>query len=538
MAKETNDYTKDWDEHFSEWRKQKGGKQTEFSKVEKKIERAAEKKISEIEKETKEVEHRIDRYVKTTPFHVRALKFLVVFIPVFIVLYLIGANFLVAQNFEYIYDVGGGESYLTPSDRVSLAGSDGSVNYRNLTSHLVYFDVPMPNGAEKINVKVKFKDNFPENGLFSLGARDNRDWHYVYRRLYNPALTLSGNDKKGNVYRMNKNLPLVDETGLKNLNGITIAADNFPLRASDVAGYTKAETVIDEDLRGKHTFYIYASDDLNVSVEKQDINWYEGSDEMYVSLYDSDGILVDMVPIADDGNTKANNLRGFTQKASLNVDQLTKGVYKLELSDFDGLVTNIKINSNKVVTDKVFLAGNGIYGVETKPGKLYFTYSKDETLKLTTYHREGLQNIAFNREGVVENYNFNVEDEPVYKGLTKGNYEATFPKNDIVVESPEYFAFTPDGYFRPWKQKVVSLDSPEWILKGVDYVVMDSSLLQHSGDWLISETNFDVVEDKLFVTDKGTVSFVFNTPHLVAGNNRTIPIDWIKVNVYKPGVFG
>jgi len=52
------------------------------------------------------------------------------------------------------------------------------------------------------------------------------------------------------------------------------------------------------------------------------------------------------------------------QKIVLKASGLNEGVYRLELSDFDGLVTNLKINSNKVVAEKVFLADNEIYGAE------------------------------------------------------------------------------------------------------------------------------------------------------------------------------
>jgi len=408
-----------------------------------------------------------------------------------------------------------------------------------LTGHLVYFDVPVVRGAERVDVKVAFKDNFPRaNGRFSIGARNQPEWGYLYKRLYNPSLFVSEEEQKDGVYRINRDLPLVDEVGLLNLDDITIIADNFEPRTNVVLDYQNVDTVIDFALRGRHVFYIYASQEISIEIEKRDINWYDGSDELFIALYDSKGGLVEFTQIGDDGVVDASKVLGITQRAKLRAKGLNEGVYRLELSDFDGLVTKIKINSNKVVAEKVFLASNELYKINTKPSTLYFDYKKNLTLKMITYHREGLQMITFNRDGDVEIFDFNVEDEPVFKKIANGNYSVTFPKNDLIVESPEYFAFTPNGYFRPFRQKVISLNSPGWVMDSVDYMFAEYEAPRNTGEWLVASASFDIKKENLYVNERGMLSFVFNTPHLVGeGGNFTIPIDWIEIEVYKPGVF-
>ena len=70
-------------------------------------------------------------------------------------------------------------------------------------------------------------------------------------------------------------------------------------------------------------------------------------------------------------------------------------------------------------------------------------------------------------------------------------------------------------------------------------MITDYAVPQKEGDWIIASTDFDIAKENLFVTEKGILSFVFNTPHLAeAGSNYTIPVDWIKIKVHKPGVFG
>lgn len=544
---------KDYDERFEEWKKtrKRGSWKTreikgdvrqakddvEVSFVQE-VEEKVERGVEEVEREIEEIEKRIEEYAKRKPIHVKIFRILAVLIPVVLVAYLLSANFLVAQDFEYVYDIGSeGESYLTPAERVSEIVI-GDESYRELTGHLVYFDVPIARGAESVYVQAKIKDNFPEDGKISLGGRNQEEWSYLYKRLYNPLLAVDGYESKGKVYRLNENLDVVDEEGLRNLQGITVAAEDFEPVMNEVADYRQEETEIEMHLRGKHTFYVYASEYLEVYVEKEDINWYEGSDELIVVLYDSQDRVVEIMQLRDDGVVDNSKLMESTQSGTLRAGGLEEGVYKLEFSDFDGLIKKIRVNSNKIVTDRVFLADSDIYGVDTEQSRLYFDYDKDVTLRMITYHQAGLQRILFNKDGEVDVYYLDIEDEPVYKTLVAGDYMATFTKNDLIVESPEYFAFSEEGYFRPWKQKVVSVNSPEWIMDSVDYLITDYIAPEREGDWMIVETEFDIEEDGLWVNDQGELSLVFNVPHLgEEGSNYTIPVDWIKVQVHKPGVW-
>ncbi|MFH1801928.1 MAG: hypothetical protein ABH864_00585 [archaeon] len=542
----------DYDKRYEEWKKthnrgswktRKVGDRKEIMKQDEglveAIEERFEKTVEDVEREIEEVEEKIKEYVEKKPLHVKILKVLAVLIPVVIILFLINANFLADQEFNYFYDIGSeGENVLTPVERISEAVTEGDLTYRNMTGHLVYFDVPIARGSEKVYAQIKMKDNFPEDGKISLGAKDEEEWHYLYKSLYNPLLNVGGYDSKGMVYRLNENLPLVDRNGLKNLSGIIVASTDFVPEVNMVEGYEAVETEIEMSLRGAHTFYLYASDYLDIEVEKRDINWYEGSDELIMVLYDLDGNVVELSQVGDDGVVEDSKVMGHKQRGEIVAAGLSEGVYKLEIKDFDGLITKITANTNKIVAEKVFLADSSIYGVDTKQSKLYFDYRKDVTMRLITYHEAGLQRILFTKDGVVQPFNFNIEDEPVFKDLTPGSYAVTFPKNDLVVESPEYFAFTPEGYFRPWKQKVVSVNSPEWIMDSVDYLITDYVVPQREGDWIIVETEFDINEDGLWVNDQGMLSMVFNVPHLATeGSNYTIPIDWIDVTVYKPGIW-
>lgn len=541
----------EWEIEFEKWKAEKRKKLADAEKklaVEaKKVEREiadAEKKVSEeiIEAERKiaegitKAESEVEDYV-TAPRHVKVFKILALAIPIVVIAFLLYANVIASHDFNYLYDIGSeGEKYLTPTNRITEPVA-GEPNYRALTSQLVYFDVPVARGAETVEVEVKFRDVLPSGATMSLGAKDQDVWHYTYHSIYNPALdSLNEFESEGNVYRVNTGLDVVTLNELRDMNGVVIATDKeYVPRVNAVEDYRASETRITSALRGAHTAYVYASGDLTLTVSKQDINWYEGSDELEVSVYDMDGILLENMTIEDDGVTNVDKKIAPVQSKTFEIEGLDAGVYKIEFRDFDGLIREIDVNTNKVVFPKVFLADNSLYGVDTRPVTLYVRTVRDETVEMITYHAAGLQKVRYN--GNV--FDFRIEDEAMYLPLEEGEYYLTFPENDVIVSGTPYFAFSQENYFEPFTQRVVGIkNDPEWLRQNVDYIVTDYSVPEREGDWLIARTVFDIREEELFVKDN-KLSVLFNVPHLAqeATQNDTLPVDWIKINVHKPGVW-
>ncbi len=497
-----------------------------------------EKKIKIYEKGLKKEYKGILHYF-AAPKYVRALKILVVIVVLGTIAYLIAANLLLSQEFTYFYDIGGETDarspYLTPINRVS----DISDNTRALTSSLVYFNAPLVRGAESIKVQTRLKENFPEEReIMNLGARNKQESHYYWKPIYSDSLySIGAYEKKDNVYRINGNLPLLNEEELKNQQGIVIATNGeFSPSINEVSDYKNEGTIINTSLRGGHTFYIYASRNLKIEVKKQDINWYEGEDSLEISLLNLSDDLIAKTTIPDDGIVNNSNRNLGVQSGVLEVRNINEGIYKLQFSDFDGLITEIKLNTNKIVSDKLFLADNAVYKIETKNSSLYTKLSRNTDLKLLTYHSSGIQNISINEN---ETFYFYQEDKPLYLNLEAGEYNLTFPKNDIIVSGPVYFAFSKEQYFEPFKQKVILIPNNfDYIISNVDYVITDyKPYIKDERGWAIAETEFNVKEDELYIKDN-KLSMVFNTPHLSQDDyqNYTIPIDWIKITVYKPGL--
>src|SRR3989338_5574166 len=220
----------DWETMYKSWKTERENmlKRPETKKV--------EAKLSEIRKNIIRDADFIERKVSSlnnarwnkfsTPKHIKFFKIIIFIIPILIFGYLLYNNFIASKEFEYFYDIGSeNDNYLTPLARVSETVNEETSNYRNLISGLVYFNAPIARGANKVNVQVKFKDNFPENSRFSLGVKDQEEWHYKWSQIYSSSFKDLGKfESKGDVYRIN-GLELLDSDELIDEEEIIIATD-------------------------------------------------------------------------------------------------------------------------------------------------------------------------------------------------------------------------------------------------------------------------------------------------------------------------
>jgi len=245
----------------------------------------------------------------------------------------------------YSIDAGGedttGEAKITdPLARISDKKKMGNTSFRELEKRMVYFELESRRlrDADEVIVRVRFKDEFPGDEKFFLGAKNQEEWSYYWQESYVP------------LYEQLTNLPLVAEAGStrvyatgekgmvdfqsvddflqypplgsviarndKSLNinqrvspeETEISADTFatggiPLVPS--VGDAEQNSYLDTNtsLKGTHTFYFFASSNtVELKVFKQDLNWYEEPDELAIEVYTLDGELKGTTIIPDDGD--------------------------------------------------------------------------------------------------------------------------------------------------------------------------------------------------------------------------------------------
>jgi len=490
---------------------------------------------------------------------VKILKILfLVFIPLILLEFVFYSNFLASQEFYYNYDIGGETSYLSPTNRISEPFTDENNNltYISLIDGLVYFNSEIPKGSETINISVKFKDNFPQNTKFSLGAKNDIEWSYQYNILYNKVIE---DLIKKYPYKKQDNLLLIKTNKyakdysinelLNNPSQTRLATDlQLPDKDFIIPDYTPKDFEISTALRGSLEFYVYIKGDFNIEVEKRDLNWYEndekGEDIVNISLYDLDNNLIAQEIIKDDGEDEKESDKNNTdtQKAELFVSNLKQGVYKLKLNNNqDLLITNIKLNQNKIILNKQFFpAGSEAYFNDfQESSKIYFKTFKPIELNAKTYHNAGEQILRINsqeldivRDG--ETYTLDIDESENF-------YQVVSKKNDYILTGPDFFSFSKESWFNPFTGIVSYRNDLSYLEQNADYVLVEYVPAQDlENNWKLAKTSFNLQDDELVLKDNRELSFVFNIPHLAQNKPETnifhIPVDYINITIHKPAI--
>jgi len=471
--------------------------------------------------------------IRKTPWHKKNPQVYPAFIiALIIVASVVGAGYY--QEYQktkgvYVLDVGSPDehsdviSQLGPANRVSEKKAeyvDGKLEtYRELLSLLVYFSVTVPEFWKTMTVSVKFKDNFPENsdGLY-LGVQKGPGWNYSWHKIYDPALKELSNysyiEENGTyLYFINPDAPKYDSVSvfLDNLpTNYTIGHDGMLdkyQKPNENLKWEKGEFFLNNSLRGSHEFWIYAKGDLKVNFVKEDLNWYEGEDELILILEDFYGNEIDRMKIPDDGYANVTNNKK-KQEVNWEKKDLDEGIYKLRLisegTGADTTINDLKINQEKVVFNYLF---------PLKPAELY---AEDATMNFETWHNP-FQNITFDDKILSIN---NKSKKYYFEVKNKSNIN--IPKGDVVINSNRPISKKKENLFSLYNKKLI------YGYKNSDYYLAKYNYEVHNENNIIT-SSFNI-KDNYYLKDQ-TLSLILNAKHLSATNykNKTIPVYQIGV---------
>lgn len=231
---------------------------------------------------------------------------------------------------------------------------------------------------------------------------------------------------------------------------------HFEHYITDLPGYKPSNEVLDLNvaLRGSHTLYTYLGkgEDLNFTLTKRDKNWYEGKDELQITVSGPDKqILLEKI-IPDDGIDQnfmgQKEKEGLEQTIQLFLQSPGKGVYKIELSceneEIDLVIKRIKTTQSKlVILERIF---------NEKPHTIYFEPELETTLRFFTWHDYSLQNITI--EGTDFIKTVKIDDVNREFDITVGKVDSikiSIDKGDVLIYFPnsQYFSFSEKSWFYP-----------------------------------------------------------------------------------------
>lgn len=278
-------------------------------------------------------------------------------------------------------------------------------------------------------------------------------------------------------------------------------------------------------LRGKHTFLTYVENStLKLDVSKQDLNWYNGSDDLKIEITNSSNEVVGGTVIRDDGILDDSKQLGRLQKARIQIPNLPEGVYKIRMKgEGDLLIRDINTSSKLIVKDP-FIADASYYN---KPGQEVSLYTSHiGNISFRTYHGRGKQKVALgnktvNIDEVKKLFTYNIGG----RGLKKVKLE----RGDLIVKMDGYFGFEPRQYFAP-RPRTLSVSSlTKARNKGADYFITTKKLETQEDaenhEWITKSATWNL--SSYVITDNNKLSICIN--YEAASTNSTLKVSRVEV---------
>lgn len=426
-------------------------------------------------------------------------------------------------------------SELKPTNRIEHITVRGK-KYQGLVDDIAYFDLQLNRNYQEAVVKIRYKNE--DDRDFQIGMRDRTEWHYQVKplnsKMINNLKWANTSDNGLILFQKHKKYQSVNDFFENPPRSAVIGTYYYepPLVNLKPSIASKSNIItINQSLRGAHMIYLLINNSaLDLFIEKQDLNWYEGKDPLSIEIY-KDSRMILCKNIADDGNTSDSRDLGPVAKAQISLKGREfegNGIYEIKLvTNDDVLIRKIRADARFLVFEReLFLAENMLYTDETSKPTHVSTDAKIVWLK--TLHGVGLQQVDFEDK-------MPLRVTEVNKNYTKRLHNVlniiAIPQNDLLISGSGYFSFSDDTFFKP---KVFSSFPIGKLLesKDSDYVIADYSFSKKNREWVTSKQEFTLSQANV---QNGQVSFILSAPGLKRDNARII-IDYIEVTLRREGI--
>lgn len=433
-------------------------------------------------------------------------------------------------------------SSLVPINRVEQINVDG-IQVNRQKDDLIYFTTKFPFQFDKAKIKISFK-NLNSLQLLEMGYQDRIEWHYKMQVIDAPFFHfqnwqfIPGNP---NLFQRYSKYNTVEDFFADFPTQTMVGSLNYEINNEEkisIPGYipSDVETIINVPLRGSHTMFMYLQDEpFRLTVQKQDLNWYEDPDIMEIRVYKGNDVVFTSI-IDDDGITDNSKAVGMIQEAIINnpgPGLPENGVYKVVFdANGDTVIKNIRTNLKKIVfVGSVFPISNSVVYPEFIPETATTTlYTNSDIVTVLTYHDATLQDITINNNEI-----FSLQETLVLNRISIKNNKMiskmAIPQSDVVISNMGYFAFSEDQFFTPYKLNLQPI-LPTTDLDLLDYVLTpyNKPSIDNTGYFTV-EREFDLATA---VPINNKLSWMIRAQGLKE-NNREVIIKDIKITYTKKG---
>lgn len=387
------------------------------------------------------------------------------------------------------------------NDRVKY----GSITYREI-------------GSEPINLKFKPNSNLNQEStaIIQLNVLNGNSDIYLNDELIFPGTENYELIKEFEDSYLYKKKNLSNTQDFTNNSAIDFIIENyygasiysfklFDKEYLNIKDYTKEETKINNIFRNNFRLAVYAENDLYLKFLKQDLNSYDGEDKYVLTVTSLDGSIVYTKILEDDGGIFADEELIEAKEYDLTIENLN-GVYYIDFKNYrsdaeaDSTISNISLNTNKIVLNGDFLSIN--------PIELYSNNKFQKNVSFYYWRKDTEQNIHI----IQGKFNDTLELNEEYKGkrynyqIPAGETKIIMPKGYVWVFNKFSFSLNKDSWFEVPIVIQEKIDNP-------DFLILDKRKikLEKNGMNLYSIINLNNSENTIRVHSSGYNPIKLNT---------------------------
>jgi hypothetical protein len=441
---------------------------------------------------------------------IRLILFLILFLAIFCFIYLavVPSGHIIYKN-DFSKNPLSGQGFLapiTPIERVNIENGQ-----TRITGDPVYFSLFTPRKFEKVRLTIKYQNlNEAKYPIVEAGVLMNKVvWNYQMQPLENKLLeNLAAKwnkiEENGLIFlQREKKFNSLDEFLKSDLKREEVALSNYDLKQKFSLPNYQANLWWRDlpKMRGAYEFYVYLkNEDLNLKLEFKRQEELVNKDEIIIVVTDE-----------NDKNIYEENISD-AKNISLNLKNLSEGVYKIAVRTSDNIVTD-KFST----TQSKLVFNNRLWAMQS----LAF-WSNSPFLKARTINPGSLGDIMFGGE----KFNINQTYEPLDFYLKNaGNLtEIKTSQPDLIMETNGLFALSLEFYFNPeFKRLNGGLD-----LDQVNYIIANYQAPQIIDGYKVATVDFEISNA---YQEFGKNSFMISAPGL-KGDMAGVVIKEIKIELW------
>ncbi|MEK7202941.1 MAG: hypothetical protein AAB653_01360 [Patescibacteria group bacterium] len=420
---------------------------------------------------------------------------------------------------------------LKPKDRLKIIN-----NIQSVIGEPVYFFLRTLRKFDKAKITLQYQnpDDLP---LIEMGLLKGKIiWRYDLKPITNKTLNqlimawstvygangelLLEREKKYQTFEgFLKNPPPINEIATYNYN----FKNNYLLPDYQP---TDKENKINQPLRGSYQFYTYIKNEkLDLEFSFFDINKNKDNDPIELNLYYQDK-LIDSKRLDDKDAPVDDNKKIDRGKLRLNSNDLTEGVYKVELLVNDDIITNQIISKQSKLSfiNRLWIA-EGAKNIELK--------TDGNIVSAQTINPDSLQTIKVGDNNLILDKTYQQ-----FKIFNKKNFNAgaliKLDKGDVILSGNGVFSFDQNSFIEPNIKKADN--SLDINANKINYVLAKYQAPKENNGWQIAEMEFDIAdayrEKNVFqLGDTNKMSFLISIPDLKMDDNIDDKIIFGKITI-------